>query len=135
MKRIHNQSNEHSSSLHQQIRETGFVSVEEKGMIKYPRMKRYLERLHSFKNKSWQIPRLWMSQWDLPQAFAEAGLWVTEAFIEGFTANIATYYLFGVQIGIGMMLAHGIFIKQGLDIIWRVRGNGTHNKIQKKQDE
>jgi len=71
------------------------------------------------------------------QIFYISVVWVLEALVEGLLANFATHYLFGVEFNLKMILAHGILIKQGLNIIERVRNKseGIKDLIVEKEDK
>jgi len=58
--------------------------------------------------------------------------WAVEVLIEGMSANFATHFLLGVDFTIFTIIAHGIVIKQGLSIYWRLKEHGTASKIPKK---
>jgi hypothetical protein len=71
---------------------------------------------------------------DWRKAIKDSFTWVIEAGIEGLTANFATHALFNVPFNLETVLAHGIIIKQGLDVYWRLRKNGATPKIPDKQN-
>lgn len=75
---------------------------------------------------------IWASKIDWPKLWGDVSLWFIVALIEGFTANIATHYLFGVKFSFMMVIAHGILINQGVDIYWRLRTNGPTTKLPQK---
>ena len=62
----------------------------------------------------------------------DLGDWTFQVLVEGFTANFATHYLFGVPFNPWTMIAHGIVINQGMSIYWRLRQDGERTKIPKK---
>jgi len=79
-----------------------------------------------------QKPMLWASEVDWLKVREDTFFWVVGALIEGFTANIATHYLFGIKFSFMMVLAHGILISQGIDIYWRLRQHGSNTKLPQK---
>jgi len=79
-----------------------------------------------------QKPKLWASKVDWKKIKNDTASWIIEALIEGFTANIATHYLLGVKFNPMTILAHGIVIKQGIDIYWRLRKDGPTTKLPQK---
>lgn len=62
----------------------------------------------------------------------DLGQWSFEVSVEGFTANFATHFLFGIPFTPWTILAHGIVIQQGVNLYWRLRNNGEHTKIPQK---
>jgi len=84
-------------------------------------------------NVSEQKPRHWASSVDWQYMCSVSSVWLLEAMIEGITANFATHYLFNMPLNPFTALAHGIAIKQGLSIYWRLRKDGPGFKIPKKE--
>lgn len=136
-----NEEIKQSSSIHQKVRGAGFVSLESKENKRFKYFS--LHNIVSILSKWWislkrsvntiiQKPRLWASEVDWKKTREDTFFWFIEALIEGFTANIATHYLFGVKFSFMMVLAHGILIKQGIDIYWRLRKNGSTTKLPQK---
>lgn len=138
-----NQKAKLNLSIHDKIRKAAFVPTDE------PQTKRFKyflnlfeninvkEKLLSLKrttNKIIQKLKLWSSKVNWPLFFIELFVWILEAFIEGLTANFATHYLFNVKFNVKTIFAHGIIIKQGLDIWWRLRKYGPNSKIPKTNE-
>jgi len=130
-------------SIHDKIRKAAFVPYKynETEKFKYKVInkvnnkvgkifiscKRYIKKfiqkqLLLSRNIKWSI---------LKHDFVES--FITVVF-EGFTANIATHYLFGLSFNFGMILAHGIAINQGISIFWRLKKNGSNTEIHKENE-
>jgi hypothetical protein len=130
-----------SSLLNQKIRRAEFVPVEELQSTKFKYHLRFLklEKIsqwliglkRSF-NSLWQGIKLRVKKVDWNLAAKDSSVWLIEAFIEGVTINFATHFLFGLKINICTILAYGIFVKQGIDIYWRLKNNGPNTKIPTK---
>lgn len=73
--------------------------------------------------------KLLINQIQLKQAGFDALIWLTEAMLEGLTANFATHFLFGVRFDIPTILAHGILIKQGINIYHTLRKNDSNKQV------
>lgn len=130
-----------SSSIHQKIRRAEFIPIEstENKTFKYVPLRNIVSTLSKWiaslkrgVNTIIQKPRLWASNIDFPKLREDVSLWVVNALIEGFTANVATHFLFGLDLNFWMVLAHGILIQQGIDIYWRLRKDGPNTKIPQK---
>lgn len=129
---------EQNSLIHQKIRKAAFVTEEPK---KSDRLiyKIFLLRSKYVSDKLIGLKRFFNSQVQFIQKevknvkwkalFSSVSVWITEAFIEGLTANFATHYLLGLDFNMPIILAHGIVIKQGIDIYWRLRRNGEHKRL------
>ena len=129
-----------SSSIHQRVRRAEFVPLvsEERKTFKY----NLIHRLNNlFRGKSLSLkrrfnsviqrPRLVTDQVDWGKVKGDSIRWLIEAFVEGLTANFATWQLLGFKFDPFTILAHGIVIKQGLNIVWRLR-YGSTSKIPEK---
>ena len=77
-------------------------------------------------------PRLWASKINWKETSRLLSLWFGEVLIEGFMANWSTHKLFGLEFGVGMIVAHGFLIKQLLDVYRRLRKDGEPTTIIKK---
>jgi hypothetical protein len=87
-------------------------------------------------NSSIQGPLIWAKSQDkekLKDARYSAIIWVTEAAIEGFTANFATHFIIGWDLNIFTVMAHGFAIKQTISIVWRLRKNGSTEPVSEKK--
>jgi len=84
--------------------------------------------------KSYQRVALVVSKFDWKVIKEDVSTWFLEALLEGVTANFATHFLFNVPLNPFTILAHGIIIKQGINIYWRLRNNGSHELIPKKDN-
>ena len=114
-----------------------FVEVKEPKINKFKywfnynttRIKEWLLRINKpFRYVNSEI-RLLIAQINIKQAGFDALIWITEAMLEGLTANFATHFLFGVRFDIPTILAHGILIKQGTDIYHTLRKNDSNKQI------
>lgn len=136
-----NQKAKQSLLIHNEIRKASFVPINEQHTQRFKYfsnlfgdvdIKSKLQTLKRFINKIIQKPKLWIQNVEWKQLTKDASIWVIEAFVEGITANFATSKLFGVEFSFGNILAHGILIKQSLDIYWRLRKNGSNTKLPKE---
>jgi len=130
-----------SSLLNSKIRKAAFVPLETQDTkrFKYQLYHNIINRfedigtiLKRIKTYLWQRLQLWLSKADLVTLRKDLTVWLIEVLVEGATANFATHYLFGIPYTPQTIVAHGIIIKQGLDIYWRMRPNGTNKKIFNK---
>lgn len=96
-------------------------------------LSRYIKKyLLAVKHKAitvYQKCKLLLQNVDTKKVRKDILLWFTETFIEGLTANFATHYLFGVTLNPMTILAHGILIRQGLDICHRFKKDGGTKKL------
>ena len=132
-----------SSSIHQKIREGGFVkyktpalegfknnrvyAIMKKIQPKYQNVKRFFKSML-------EKPRLWFSFVDWKGTLSPVLIWIAEAFIEGVIANWSTHKLIGLDFGIGMIFAHGFLIKQFLGLYKIIKQNGRPKTILKKNE-
>ena len=132
-----------SSLIHQKIRNAAFVPIKAKTTEKYKyalRHKLYQEIVRA--KLAFKIPlklldskiAILKGYIDWKPAFRDSSVWFAEAMIEGVTANFATHVLFDVQFTFWSIFAHGIIIKQGIDIYWRLRRDGSTTEIPTKHD-
>lgn len=130
-----------NSLINNKIRDSGFVSYKPNnvGSFKYNgiykiinKVKPKLQNIKRVFNSMIGKPRLWVSFIDWVRVKEDLPLWFFEVLIEGFVANWTTHKIFGLEFGIGMIIAHGFFIKQGLDIYWRLKNNGSNSKLPTK---
>ena len=135
-----NQKQKPSSLIHQKIRNAAFVPIdkEQNGTFKYlgnhlkfERFKKIFLSLKRKVNSVFQHFKLVTKKFKWNDAVKDSFAWITEAMIEGLTANFATHNLFGLDFNVWMILSHGILIKQGLDIIYRLKQNGADSKLLK----
>jgi len=77
-------------------------------------------------------PRLWMSNIEIKKSGRESSLWFLEVLIEGAIANWWTHKIFGLEFEVGMIIAHGFLIKQGLDLYTRIKKDGQPTKLLAK---
>jgi len=114
-----------------------FVEVEEPKINKFKywfnyrttKIKEWLSMWNKpFKYLNSEI-RLLIVQINIKQAGFDALIWIAEAMLEGLTANFATHFLFGVRFDIPTILAHGILIKQGIEIYHTLRKNDSNKQI------
>lgn len=130
-----------NSSIHQRIRRASFVPVEPeqtkmfKYLLNFFRLSKSKEKITSFKRKFNSVIQnigLWVNKVDWAKSRKDVSIWAIEVFIEGITLNFATHYLMGFNFSIPMIVAHGILVKQGLSIIWRLKQNGSNSTISYK---
>ena len=130
-----------SSSIHQKIRKAAFVPIESEktGTFKYLRphalirgILKWFAPCKRYFNIVIQKPKLWIAEIDFEKLRNDSFMWLLEVTVEGASANFATHYLFGLPFNPATILAHGIFIKQGLSIYSRIKTNGTSPTIPKK---
>lgn len=81
-----------------------------------------------------QKPRLWLEHIDFQIVKRDIVQWFIEVIAEGITANFATHFLLHWEYNPMTIIAHGIVIKQGLSIYWRLRKDGSASKIPKKDE-
>lgn len=130
-----------SLSLHQKIRHAGFVQTEGTHKYKYDWIYKLYHVCSSLRiaTKSWAgIIRskldLLQESIDWSRVRHDSSIWFVEVLLEGVTANFTTHILLGVNFTCTSIIAHGILIKQGIDIYWRLRINGATTKIPHKRN-
>ncbi len=132
-----------NSSIHNKIRGASFVLVESeqtkrlKYLLNFFRIEKFKQKMTSLKRSFMsviQFTGLWINKVDWKGAREFVSIWMIEAFIEGLTANFATHYLLGFQFNVKTILAHGIIIRQGLSIFWRLKQNGPSETILNKHE-
>ena len=130
-----------SSSINQKIRKANFIpyEVRDSETFKYKVVHKLKQKLRetyvAFKrnvNTILQKPLRWAAEVDWKLVKADSVEWCITVVVEGFTANVATHFLFGVPFNFGTIVAHGIAINQGISIYWRLRKDGSTNKIPTK---
>ena len=127
-----------SSLIHQRIRKASFISYEEgktethkykplrKANVVFTRLLvDARRRINSQLQKAKRVVKI--VDWEA--AAKESSIWLIEVVLEGLTANFATHYLFNSPFNAATIFAHGIIIKQGLSIYWRLKTNGSDPKI------
>lgn len=132
-----------SLSIHEGIRKASFVPIDSKDTKKFKYnsfllISKYFKN-HSLKfkekiNKSWQTPKRWVQEVDWKKINVDFLTWFLEVLIEGFIANFVTHFLFNVDFGVMMVIAHGFLIKQSISVYWQFRGNGSTATIPKKDN-
>lgn len=136
-----NEKQKQSSSIHQKIRKASFVSTESKKTetFKYVaihylklQLKKYFLNGKHYLKKHFKNTKEWVKTVDWLKIRTDSTKWLLEAGVEGLTANFATHFLFGITFNPLTVLAHGIFIKQGLDIYKRLKQNGSTTEIPKE---
>ena len=139
MKRIKKEVRQ-NSSIQQKIRAAAFVpyktriveSFKNSGNLTiWKKLKPKFNNLWRFFNSMLGKPKLWASFIEWKELRGIVALWFTEAFIEGVIANWWTHKIFGLDFSIGMIIAHGFLIKQGLGIHQRIKQNGPTTTILK----
>lgn len=143
MKSIKKEKNQQGLSVNENIRRARFVPQGEQKSKTFKYFLNFLFVLSPRKtiahvkrkiNSIIQKIGLWIKKVDWEKLRGDVSLWFTEAILEGLTANFVTHYLFGVELNLFTILAHGILIKQGISIWWRLRLNGSDAKIPKKDE-
>lgn len=130
-----------SSSIHQKIRNASFVPLESYNTKRFKyniglKISRYINNkliaLKTIHNKIIQRLQLWLHKVDFRAIRDDLSTWLMEALIEGFVINFIVWALLGWRFDLITMLAWGFAIKQLLSIYWRLRKDGTHSTILKK---
>lgn len=130
-----------SSLMNSEIRRAGFESYESTKAEGFKNSEAYnilnkiqpkLDNLKRLVNSIMQKPRLWASFVDWKTLRQDSSSWIVEAFIEGAIANWWTHKILGWEFGVGMIIAHGFLIKQGLDLYKRLKQNGANKSIPTK---
>ncbi len=130
-----------SSLIHQKIRKASFVQIESKFTKKFKynlslRFSKYISKklvaLKVICNKIIQKPQLWIEEVDFRAIRDDTSAWVIEALIEGFVINFIVWALIEWKFNLVTMLAWGFATKQLLSIYWRLRKDGQHTTIPKK---
>jgi hypothetical protein len=139
-----NTTKQNSSKVHEEIRQAKFESAEtsvKNKRFKYMSLQRlniknknYIVNLKRRINTLLQKPSLWASMIDWKIVKKDSIEWGLEVIIEGVPLNFATHFLFGVPLNPMTVIAHGIVIKKGISIYWRLRRDGTDSKIPKKNE-
>lgn len=130
-----------SSSIQTKIRKARFVQIEPEKTKMFKLQG--LRNLISKKNKHFinvnrkvnsviQKTQLLLRRVNWVKVKYDSIIWIIGAGIEGFTFNFATHYLFGTQFDLMTVFAHGIIIKQGLSVYWRLRRNGSGTRLLTK---
>ena len=146
-----------SSSIHQRIREgrigpnssenqkndgNGFIHYEHPNLESfksngvYDKLKKIQPKLQNLKRFFKSVGgkfKLWLSYIDWNESWVLSGLWFANAFVEGIIANWWTHKIFGLEFGVGMILAHGFLITQLLDLYQRTKKDGESTKLHKKK--
>ena len=130
-----------SSLINDKIRNSGFVHYKLsdlegfKNSATHNIMKKVKPKLQNLKrrfNSFIEKPRLLLSFIDWEQTKKDIIPWSLEVILEGLIANWWTHKIFGLDFEIGMIIAHGFLIKQGLDLHRRIKKDGQHSKLLNK---
>ena len=130
-----------SSLVNEKIRNSKFMFYEISPLESFKNSKAYnilnkinpkLHNLKRFIKSIMTKPRLWMSFIEWKSIKNDLPIWFCEVLIEGVIANWWTHKIFGLEFGFGMIIAHGALIKQGLNLIWRIKKDGQHSTILTK---
>ena len=130
-----------SSLVNEMIRNSGFVPYKISALESFKNSKAYnilkkinpkLHNLKRFIKSIMTKPRLWMSFIEWKNIKRDLPIWFCEVLIEGVVANWWTHKIFGLEFGLGMIIAHGALIKQGLNLIWRIKKDGQPSTIPTK---
>ena len=130
-----------SAKINQEIRKAEFVPMESQNIkiFKYRNLQRIskvlspkLANLKRCINTTVQKVTRWNEKIDWSRITKGTVVWLAEAAIEGVTANFATHFLFHIEFNPMTVMAHGFAIKQGLDIYWRLKKDGSTSKLPKK---
>lgn len=137
------ETKQNSSRIRSGIRKAQFVQMDSSGEKNFintavqglnTRCARRFPNLKRSLNSIVQKPALWASFIDWKVVKENALAWLVESFIEGFTANFATHFLFGMPFSIMHIFAHGFAIKQCISTYWRLRKDGPALTVPKKND-
>ncbi len=132
-----------SSLIHQKIRTASFIPIKPETTDKYKYAWGYILYQEILRIMlAFKIPIKFLESKlvilkgniDWKPLLRDSILWVAEALIEGATANFATHILCDVQFTLWSVFAHGIVIKQGISIFWRLRRNGSTTEIPNKDN-
>jgi len=129
--------------LSKRINKAGFVSIDSVSIesFKYNLLCNIRHRcsttsisIKRYLNSRIQRVQYWVALvfWD--KVGADLLTWCIEAMLEGLSLNFATHYLLGMPFNMMTAFAHGIVVKQGLSIYWRLRVNGSTTKIPTKNE-
>ena len=89
-----------------------------------------IQKIRKTANTALSIAKKALSVFKWRNILYGVSVWCAEVFIEGITANFATSQLLGLDFNPAMIIAHGIVIKQGIDIYHRLRkNNGEPSKL------
>lgn len=121
-------------NLLQKIRESkaSFVPTNEPQTKRFKYFSNVFGNIKRSANKLIQTPKLWILKIDWKQVRNDVTIFIVESFIEGLTLSYVTHKLLGWEFNLGMILAHGFLIKQGLDIWQRLKKDGPISKIPNK---
>ena len=133
-----------SSLINEKIRASGFVPYKSNIVESFKNnrihntIRKISPKLQNLKRSFKSIiekPRLWAAHFDWKTIRNDSTLWFSEALIEGAIANWWTHKIFGLEFGMGMIIAHGFLIKQGLDLYRRIIKDGSNTKILTKNKQ
>ena len=131
-------------NLSSRINKAGFVSTESKNIesFKYNLICNIKHRcsatsisIKRYLNSRRQSVLLQVRNVDWNKVGVDSWVWCIETMVEGVSLNFATHYLLGTPFNMMTAFAHGIVVKQGLSIYWRLRVNGTTSKLPTKHDK
>lgn len=127
--------------IHEKIRNSGFVPYGNKNLESFKSSRAYgivkkikpkLQNIKRLLNSITGKPRLWLDFIDWKRVKIDLLPWTIEVLIEGLIANWWSHKIFGLDFGIGMIIAHGFLIKQALDLHQRIKKDGATKQIPTK---
>ena len=130
-----------NSLIHQKIRNASFVPLESHDIEKFKynylfKTSKYINSkflvLKTTCNKIIQRLQLWTHKIDFKAMRDDVSIWLIEALIEGFVINFIVWALLGWKFNLLTVFAWGFAIKQLLNIYWRLKKDGAHSTIPKK---
>lgn len=130
-------------NLSSRINKAAFVQIDHHtiGTFKYNLMCNIKHRcsttsisIKRYLNSRIQKVQYWVALFSWRKIGADSLTWGIETMLEGLSLNFATHYLFGMPFNMMTAFAHGIVVKQGLSIYWRLRVNGTTTTLPHKNE-
>ena len=130
-----------NSLIHQKVRNASFVPLESHDIEKFKynglfKISKYINSkflvLKTACNKIIQRLQLWTHKIDFKAMRDDVSIWLIEALIEGFVINFVVWALLGWKFNLLTVFAWGFAIKQLLNIYWRLKKDGAHSTIPKK---
>lgn len=130
-------------NLSSQINKAAFVQIDHQtiGTFKYYLVRNIRHRcsatsisIKRYLNSRIQRIQYYIALFSWKKIGADLVTWCIETMLEGLSLNFATHYLLGMPFNMMTAFAHGIVVKQGLSIYWRLRVNGTTTKLPYKNE-
>ena len=130
-------------NLSSRINKAAFVQIDHQtiGTFKYYLVRNIRHRcsttgisIKRYLNSRLQRVQYWVALFSWKKIGADLVTWCIETMLEGLSLNFATHYLLGMPFNMMTAFAHGIVVKQGLSICWRLRVNGATTKLPKKNE-